>query len=490
MQTTDPRLELANSHEIRPDGDFVLYWMTAQRRGRFNFALQHAAEVAEWLHKPLVVFEPLRVGYRWASDRMHRFVIEGMRDNAQSFRRTPVFYYPYVEPRSGDGSDLLFTLAARSCSVVTDLFPCFFLPRMVASVKRRIPARLEVVDGNGIMPLAIAQRSFTVAHSYRRWMQKNVIDALASRPLEDPLAEVELPPLTRPPADILSRWPAAEIETLLLPGGLADLPIDHDVSPAPQTVGGPRAADFLLDRFLNLKIDGYGTERNHPDRDGESGLSPYLHFGHISAHEVVGSVLQREDWTPESVHPVNGKNHGFWNVSEPAEGFLDQMLTWRELSFNHAYENPRTNASLESIPEWAKKTIAETRDDERPFVYSMKEFEAAETHDELWNAAQRQLVQTGVMHNYMRMLWGKKIIHWSESAEDALRIMIHLNNKYALDGRDPNSYCGILWCFGRADRAWGPKRPVFGSLRYMTSDSARKKLQMTKYLRRYSGDQA
>ena len=140
---------------------------------------------------------------------------------------------------------------------------------------------------------------------------------------------------------------------------------------------------------------------------------------------------------------------------------------------------------LESLPDWAKKSIAQTADDDRPVVYKLDQLETAETHDEVWNAAQRQLVRDGVMHNYMRMLWGKKILQWTDSADDALRIMVHLNNKYGLDGRDPNSYSGVFWVLGRYDRAWGPKRPIFGSLRYMTSESARKKLRLTEYLSRF-----
>ncbi|WP_145392190.1 cryptochrome/DNA photolyase family protein [Stieleria neptunia] len=459
--------------------------MIASRRTRYSFALQHAVDRAEALGKPLVIFEPLRVRYRWASDRIHRFIIEGMRDNADALRDKPVTYFPYVEPKPGRGSPLLAKLAEKACTVVTDEFPCFFLPDMIDAVKDRLPVPLELVDGNGVVPMRLPGRTFTVAHSYRRWMQKNILDCLTELPEPDPLGDVSMPELDKLPASVTRKWKPADLDALLEPDGLAAIPIDHDVAPSPVVTGGSADAEKRLDRFLAERLQVYHTDRNHPDEEATTGLSPHLHFGHIATHEIVERVLDHEEWTPDQASDANGKNHDFWNTSEPAEGFLDQILTWREMGFNLAFREPDQYDKIESLPDWAKKSIAATADDERPVTYTLEQFEAAETHDELWNAAQRQLVREGVMHNYMRMLWGKKILHWTESAEQALEFMIHLNNKYGLDGRDPNSYSGIFWVLGRYDRAWGPKRPIFGSLRYMTSDSARKKLRLTKYLSRF-----
>lgn len=482
----DQRLTSANDHPIRPDGDYVLYWMIAQRRLKFNFALDHAIDRALALGKPLVVFEPLRVRYQWASDRLHRFVIEGMRDNAAAAENFGITYYPYVEPKPGHGSPLLHKLAEKACTVITDEYPCFFLPTMIEAVKDRIPAKLELVDSNGILPLRRGEKTYTVAHSYRRYMQKNVLAALDQFPQAEPLPRDDLAAPLAMDAKIIKRWPAADFDDLLQRDGISKISIDHDVVPSPICPGGTVEATRRLDDFINSKLDVYGTDRNHPDEHATTGLSPHLHFGHISPHEIVNRIFERENWTPDQASKPNGKNHGFWNVSEPAEGFLDQVLTWREIGFNWAFMNPDTYDKLESLPNWAQKSLAETSSDERPYLYTLEQFENAETHDELWNAAQTEIVRTGVMHNYMRMLWGKKILHWSRSPQEALEIMIHLNNKYGLDGRDPNSYCGILWVLGRTDRAWGPKRPVFGSVRYMTSDSARKKLKMTKYLKRFA----
>tara|TARA_R110002073_G_scaffold49466_1_gene131996 strand:- start:8589 stop:10064 length:1476 start_codon:yes stop_codon:yes gene_type:complete len=475
----------ANTHPLRPQGDYVLYWMIAFRRTRSNFALQHAVDRAKEFGKPLIVFEPLRTRYRWASDRLHRFVIEGMHDNAAALSNKSVTYYPYVEPKPGTGSPLLHTLAKKACTVVTDEYPCFFLPDMIDAVKDRIPARLELVDSNGVMPLRLPDRTFTVAHSYRRWMQKNILDALLEMPKPDPLSRVTLPQLDSLPAAITRRWPPADIDALLSSGGLDKIPIDHHVKPSQTVRGGAKQANARLTAFIKNDLARYADDRNHPDENATTGLSPYLHFGHISAHEIVDRILDHEDWTPDQASEPNGKNNGFWNTSESAEALLDQLITWRELSFNRTFRESGTYDHFDTLPDWAVKTLRKHQSDARDEVYTLRQFEAAETADPLWNAAQRELVRTGVMHNYMRMLWGKKILHWTETPQQALRIMIELNNKYGLDGRDPNSYSGIFWTLGRFDRAWGPERPIFGSVRYMTSDSARRKLRLDRYLERF-----
>ena len=475
----------ANDHPVREDGDYVLYWMTAFRRLNDNFALQHAVDRARQFGKPLIVFEPLRLRYRWASDRLHRFVIEGMRDNEKSFGKRAVTYFPFIETESGTASPLLHELAAKACTIVTDEYPCFFHPTMIRVARNRLPARLELVDSNGVIPLRTPERTFTVAHSYRRWMQKNILDNLMEMPKEDPLRGVKLPHLESLPKQILEKWPPSDLSHFLDGGGIQALPIDHEVKVSTTVIGGAADAKSRLDRFLNRNLEVYGTDRNHPDERITTGLSPHLHFGHISAHQIVRQLLEKENWTPDQASPANGKNHGFWNTSEPAEAFLDQVLTWREMGFNLSFRQPHNYDKFESLPDWAQKTLHEHAGDERPYLYSLEEFEHGRTADPIWNAAQREIVETGVMHNYMRMLWGKKILHWTKSPHEALSIMLQLNNKYGLDGLDPNSYNGIFWILGRYDRAWGPKRPIFGSVRYMTSDSASKKLRLKKYVDRF-----
>jgi deoxyribodipyrimidine photo-lyase len=237
---------------------------------------------------------------------------------------------------------------------------------------------------------------------------------------------------------------------------------------------------------LDERLSGYAGDRNHPDEGATSGLSPYLHFGHVSSHQIFSELMGREDWdTDRLAGAANGKRSGWWGVSESGEALLDQLITWRELGFNMSAQHDDYDR-YESLPAWAQKTLAEHAGDPRPYLYTLEELEGARTHDRIWNAAQTELVREGRLHNYMRMLWGKKILEWSPQPQDALRVMIELNNKYALDGRDPNSYSGIFWCLGRYDRPWGPERPIFGKIRYMSSENTARKLRLSAYLERYA----
>jgi len=482
------RIRTCNNAPIRIDGEFVLYWMIAFRRLSSNFSLQRAVELAVELQKPLVIFEPLRVGYQWASDRIHRFVIDGMAENASRvavLKNAGVVYYPYVEPRADTGKGLLAALASRACVVVTDDFPSFFLPRMVEAAASRLPVRLEAVDSNGLLPLRATDRVFTTAFSFRAFLQKQLPPHLIEFPQPDPLKGLKLPSLNAMPSDITKRWPIAAPN--LLSGDaamLASLPIDHSVGVA-ETRGGTTAACEKLSRFLERSLPHYAAGANDPDADNRSGLSPYLHFGHISPHELFHELMTREEWSPASLgKKTGGKREGWWGVSPGAEAWLDEFVTWRELGYNMSSHRDDYD-QFESLPDWAQATLAKHESDPREHVYSLDEFATAATHDELWNAAQTQLVREGRIHNYLRMLWGKKILEWSETPREALTTMIELNNRYALDGRNPNSYSGILWTLGRYDRPWGPERPIFGTVRYMSSDSTRKKLRVNQYLRTF-----
>ncbi len=482
------RIRECNASPVRADGDFVLYWMIAFRRTTWNFSLQRAVEWARELGKPLVVFEPLRVGYRWASDRLHRFVLDGMSDNArrlEPLRRRGVLYFPYVEPAVDRDKGLLAALARHACVIVTDEYPGFFLPRMVQAAARRLPVRLEQVDSNGLLPLRAADRVFTTALSFRAFLQKQLAPHLAALPRPDPLAGVHLPVLRRLPASITQRWPAAPAALLHGdPGKLAALAVDHSVAPVSYR-GGFRSARAVLGQFLDRKLGEYAARANHPDDDVRSGLSPYLHFGHLSAYEVFAELVQQEDWSPSHLTAgAGGKRAGWWGMSPPAEAFLDQLVTWRELGFNMSFHRD-DHDRFESLPVWSQETLTRHAGDPRPEVYTLEELESARTHDPLWNAAQTQLVREGRIHNYLRMLWGKKILEWTASPQDALAALIELNNKYAVDGRDPNSTSGIFWVLGRYDRPWGPERPVFGTVRYMTSPSTMRKLRVRDYLARY-----
>ncbi|MDB4962462.1 MAG: Deoxyribodipyrimidine photolyase, type [Myxococcales bacterium] len=471
-------------------GDYVVYWMIAARRTTHSFGLDHAIARAVELKRPLIVLEPLRVGYRWASDRLHAFVLQGMADNAAAFAKAGVTYHPYVEPAAGHGSGLLVALARHACLIVTDEQPGFFLPHMVAAAGAKLAVRLEQVDGNGLLPLRATDRAYPTAASFRRHLQKTLPSHILTFPAAAPLSRLArvVRGAAIPPA-ILRRWPAATPAMLAASvSALAELPIDHAVAPV-SVHGGSRAAADVAEDFIEHKLERYGDGHNHPDDDAASGLSPYLHFGHIGTHDVVRRVWTQTGWDPSRLAgaKVTGAREGWWGLPRGPEAFLDELVTWRELGYGFCFHRS-DYASFDSLPDWAQRTLGEHASDPRPEVYTLRQLETASTGDPVWNAAQRQLVGEGRIHNYLRMLWGKKILEWSPSPKAALATLIELNNKYALDGRDPNSYSGIFWTLGRFDRAW-PTRPIFGAVRYMTSGSTLRKLRLKNYLARWSPQQ-
>ena len=467
------RVDACNRAPVNRSGDYILYWMIAARRVHWNFALDRAVKWSRRLRKPLVILEALRLDFPWATERVRRFVLEGMRDNRRALEDKSALCYPYLERKSGEGKRLLAALAARAAVVVTDQFPCFFLPRMVAAAAAKLPVRLEQVDSNGLLPMRAAGREFSTAFAFRRFLQNHLPEHLGEFPSPDPLAHARIPRLKSLPRSITKRWPMARLDTCGARG-------------AGELTGGSTAARKQLMRFLNSKLGDYPEKRNEPGEDGASGLSPYLHFGHISAHEVFHAIARRERWTAEQIGVrATGKRTGWWQMSAGAEAFLDQLVTWRELGFNCCVYR-RGYDRYESLPEWARRTLEEHSGDQRRPRYTLEQLESARTHDALWNAAQRELVAEGRIHNYLRMLWGKKILEWTRTPREALRVMIELNNRYALDGRDPNSYSGILWCLGRYDHPWGPERPVFGTVRYMSSENTARKFDVTGYLKKYT----
>lgn len=481
------RIQAINQAALQPEGDFVLYWMIAYRRTRWNFALQRAVEWASELQKPLVIFEGLRVAYPWASDRLHQFVIEGMRDNAAALLDKPVTYYPYLEPDADTGKGLLAALANHACIIVTDDFPAFMLPHMTAAAARQVQVLMEKVDSNGILPMRAANQVFPTAYAFRRFLQKTLPSHLAADqfPQLDPLTNIALPCLEKLPDEIIQRWPPVSTEVLENPHPyIARLPIDHRVA-AVHYQGGAMMAENQMTDFVDERLSLYEEDRNEPQRHGTSGLSPYLHFGQLSVHHIFSEITAREVWSIAHLSPkATGERSGWWGMSSATESFLDELITWRELGFNMGWRRSDYD-QYDSLPDWAKRTLADHADDPRDYVYTLEQFEQALTHDPLWNAAQGQLMQEGRIHNYLRMLWGKKILHWSASPQEALAIMIELNNKYAVDGRDPNSYSGIFWVLGRYDRAWGPERPIFGKIRYMTSENTARKYKVDNYIKKY-----
>ncbi|MEI7704457.1 MAG: deoxyribodipyrimidine photolyase [Deltaproteobacteria bacterium] len=478
------RIRAANESPVRRDGAYVLFWATASRRTSWSFPLDRAVEWSRELKRPVLVLEALRAGYPHASDRIHGFVLPGMADSARAFADAGIGYHPYVEPTPGAGRGLLAALAARACVVVTDDAPFFFLPRMLAAAAARLPVRVEAVDGNGLLPVRLAQTTFLTAHAFRRFLQRELPERLVPFPSTDPLdatgvagAEV--------PDDVTSRWPRAGASLLAgEPDALRTLPIDHSVPVVGDARGGSQAGHLVLHSFVEDRLPRY-LERNHPDVDGASGLSPWLHFGHVSPHEVFRAVTRREGWKAARLGKAGGSREGFWGMSPEAESFLDELVTWREVGLNMLVRRPDAAHDFDSLPPWAIRTLEAHASDPRDPLHDRDTLERAETHDEVWNAAQRELRERGRIHNYLRMLWGKKILQWSRTPREALATMLHLNDRWALDGRDPNSASGIFWCLGRYDRPWAPERPVFGVIRYMSSENTVRKLRMKGYLRRF-----
>ena len=481
------RNRVLTDRPVRQDADFVLYWMTSARRTRSNFALERAVALAREHRKPLVVLEALRVGYQWANDRLHRFVIDGMAANARQFAATPVTYLPYIEPAAGSGKGLVGALSRYAAAVITDDYPAFFLPHMLAAAVKQVDARFEAIDSNGILPMRGAPKCFATAFSLRAHLQSSLRDHIQTWPAD--ISFDDLPRLKTLPADVIATWTFASAADLASPAPLiASLQIDHSVPPA-DVEGGSAAAERALAAFVSQGLARYGDDRNQPSVQGTSRLSPYLHFGHISAHDVFTAVMNAEKWTTRKLSAKGGgKREGWWGVSPNAEGFLDQLITWRELGFNMCVERPDDYDRYASLPGWARATLEQHAGDPRRYTYTRAEFEHAATHDPVWNAAERELVQTGWMHNYLRMLWGKKILEWTTSPEEALDVMAGIMNKHALDGRDPNSYTGYFWTLGRYDRPWFPERSIFGTIRYMSSDSTLKKLRMKPYLAKFGAN--
>jgi deoxyribodipyrimidine photo-lyase len=347
-----------------------------------------------------------------------------------------------------------------------------------------MPVRLEVVDGLGLLPLRVADKVFARAYDFRRFLQRALPAHLGEPPAAEPLRGYA-GGAARLPQTIRKRWPAASPSLLAAgPEVLAALPIDHRVG-AVGIRGGAAAGAKALRTFLRDKLQHYG-ERSHPDADCASGLSPYLHFGHLSAHQVFAALAKQEGWTRSRLRPTANGQRGWYGMSATAEAFLDELVTWRELGHNFAWQR-HDHAEFGALPEWAKATLAAHAGDVRESVYSLDELAASRTHDEVWNAAMTQLRTSGVLQNYLRMLWGKKVLEWTRSPQRAFAILVELNNRYALDGRDPNSYCGIGWVFGRYDRPWAPERPVYGVIRYMSSANTVKKLRLKRYLAQWNG---
>jgi deoxyribodipyrimidine photo-lyase len=450
------RVTKTNNASENKKGRYVLYWMQMFKRASHNYALNFAIQMANERSLPLVVYEGLTFSYPWANDRFHTFILEGVAEKQVEFADRGIRYIFYLQRKQSDPRNTVAQLAQEAALLVTDDYPCFIIPRHNERISQ-LNLPVYAVDANGMVPLSALPKEEYAAYTIRPKINRLLPDL--PRIINTPHIDVPKPELdVACPETIVSEENIAEF--------VSECDIDHSVKPSDRYHGGTNAARQRLNHFVQNILPHYEKTQKEPSIDGVSRLSPYLHFGFISIQEVVAAVEKAKAPKPAK------------------EAFLEQAIVRRELSFNFTRHNPHYD-SLQSLPAWASQTMREHADDPRPELLDAETIEAAETYDELWNAAQRELVSTGHLHNYVRMLWGNRVIEWQRSYEMAFELLVHLNNKYALDGRDPNSYAGILWCFGKHDRPWFD-REIFGTIRYMTSQSMAKKFNARRYIEMFS----
>lgn len=426
--------------------------MQRSQRATDNPALETAIAVANSIGRPLVVYFELVPDVAGSNLRHHQFMAEGLRDISADLARRRI---PFVLRRRTEHPFGRFCEELPPAIVIGDENPLRAAERTRQKTAESLRTPFWTVDADVIVPTRLLQKEQYAARTIRPRIHKHLPQFL--RPI--PRRTLKLG------ASQFSKIPS------LLPGpGLLDgLPLDRSVQPVSAVRGGSRAASRELRSFLVDRLRGYAENRNHPQRAATSRLSPYLHFGHIGPHTIALAV--RESDAPERDRAT----------------LLEELIVRRELAVNFVRYNPRYD-QLDSAEPWAHRTLAAHRTDPRPYVYSFRQLEQAETHDPLWNAAQRQMVLTGWMHGYLRMYWAKKILEWSDSPETAFHTAVRLNDRYELDGRDPNGYAGIAWAIaGKHDRAWGPERPIFGKVRYMSYASTSRKFDSAGYIASIDG---
>ena len=447
----DPRVCVRWAGPPDTDGEAVIYWTQRAQRASDNPALDTAVALGNELRKPVVAFFGLNPFVAGANLRHYRFLAEGLPDLAAGLAERRVGFILRAYPRH---RLLPFFSEVRPVMVVGDENPLRQTEgwRDVVATDIRVP--LWTVDADVVVPSALIETAQYAARTIRPRIHRQLDTYLI--PSQEPIAQVPWTPersIATVPAD---------------PAILDGLPIDDGVGPVEAFRGGTGEARRRLRRFIDERLSTYDRDRNHPELDGTSQLSPYLHFGHIGPREVA-LAIRDSGAEPSSVAAC-----------------LEQLIVRRELAVNFVRHNDAYDR-LEGCDGWARQTLRQHEGDPRPYLYSADQFEAGATHDPLWNAAQRQMVTTGWMHGYVRMYWAKKILEWSRTPEEALATAIQLNDRYELDGRDPNGYTNIAWAVGgKHDRPW-PSRPVYGTIRSMSFASTTKKFDAKRYIERWTG---
>ncbi|MGM0508928.1 MAG: deoxyribodipyrimidine photo-lyase [Fusobacteriota bacterium] len=443
------RIEKSNSKKI-VDGKYVLFWMQGAQRVTYNHAFEFAKEIANNQGIPLLVYFGLTADYPEANLRHYKFMMEGLKEVKDHFQKNNInFIILNIAPDKG-----AIDLARDASVLVTDKGYDNIQKKWRKNVADNIDCSMYEVDTNLVVPIDYASEK----KEYMAWTLRKKLDSKKYKFL----VPVEYSDLENKENIVIER--KDKIENIQ--EALKNLDLDRNVKGVDSFIGGTSKAKSYLKEFISSKLDRYSDEGNDPTKNLVSFLSPYLHFGQISPIYIYLQV------------------HNAEVSSNSKDDFLEQLLVRRELAFNFVYYNPDYRDLYKSIPDWAKQTLEEHKEDKREYLYSKKEFEEANTHDKYWNAAQNQMLKTGLMHGYMRMYWGKKILEWSQNPEEAYEIALYLNNKYALDGRDPNSYTGVAWCFGQHDRAW-KERKIFGKTRYMNANGLKRKFDIEKYIEKW-----
>jgi deoxyribodipyrimidine photo-lyase len=441
------RITMLNDREQKSGA--VVYWMSRDQRVDDNWALLFAQELALDLKAPLAVVFCLVPEFLGATIRQYGFMLKGLRGVEKKLAEADI---PFFLLTGTPGEELEHFLESRAgAALVTDFNPL----RIKRVWNRRVVKSLAVpiyeVDAHNIVPCRIASSkqeygAYTFRPKIRRALAKFLTD---------------FPPLARHPFPLAGKKEMTDWDRVM-----EVCRVDGSVPEVDWLEPGEVAGRKVLRDFLENRLAFYHSSRNDPVGSGQSGLSPYLHFGQISPQRVALETERRDEHLKSQ------------------ESFMEELVVRRELSENYCFYNEEYD-SFEGFPEWARKSLDSHRNDPREYVYSQEQFEKAETHDQLWNSAQRELVISGKMHGYMRMYWAKKILEWAESPEKAVEYAIRLNDRYGLDGRDPNGYAGIAWSIGGVhDRAW-KDRPVFGKIRYMSLDGCRRKFDVKAYIEKW-----
>ncbi|MDQ5987826.1 MAG: hypothetical protein CSYNP_03572 [Syntrophus sp. SKADARSKE-3] len=424
----------------------VVYWMSRDQRVKDNWALLWAQELALNAGMPLAVMFCLAPEFLKASCRQYAFMMAGLREVENNLAKKNIPFFLLAGAPETVAADWLVKQQVKE--VVTDFDPLRIKKSWKKAVSQRVDSLIYEIDAHNVVPCWVAS-------------QKQEYGAYTIRPKIHRLLEEYLDAFPRlkihhiPWREGARRNNWDEIER--------KLGVDRSIPKVDWIQPGEKEAHRALHSFVGHRLPRYEELRNDPGSDGQSNLSPYLHFGQLSAQRVALEVMKAE--APQYV-----KNT-----------FLEELIVRRELSDNFCHYNPCYD-KVSGFPEWARRTLDSHRRDPRKFIYSTEQFENAQTHDDLWNAAQMEMVKRGKMHGYMRMYWAKKILEWTKSPEIALETAIYLNDRYELDGRDPNGYTGIAWSIGGVhDRAWN-EREVFGKIRYMSYNGCKSKFDIKKYI--------